>query len=391
MQEDWDPIQRFSYDLRQILDHAPDEFEIHVSKLFFEHPCWLRADINLKAKSQAAKKEFLVGLTLAHSIDAYSKVSWNEQLFEEFRKRLGSIAGYYRDQWQKEISSCYGIFEERLKDIDSIYSHLGSIGDLRPRFVCRHEYKVVPLAVALRGAPDRSNIYVANDKGSDSFYNYLRIHTAPPLFGLRQEGVWFEKRLPNCVEREDVVPWFLATIDRLRKRERPPNIKEWIDRILRFNPDLAPPTLVDNRRWEEKPRVIVVFGPTKKVGYRHLYHLERKDISYIKRQKEVLTLAATERHKFADKSNMEVERLFHLINLDEDASRSVENDIKRGERVHFGLDGKTLGIIVNNGGYIHALNAPLEMVRNLCLAHGENLELISNPREKAKSFRVCSF
>jgi hypothetical protein len=85
---------------------------------------------------------------------------------------------------------------------------------------------------------------------------------------------------------------------------------------------------------------------------------------------------------------MIVDRTFHLITLDAEAACAVENQILKGIRTHFGLDGQVLGMIVFNPITIHSLNVPVETIESLCLTLGQSLELRSKAREKIKTYDI---
>ena len=161
----------------------------------------------------------------------------------------------------------------------------------------------------------------------------------------------------------------------------------WRDtkRLLHFEPQLALPTDGAEKPWIEKPKIILVLGPTTKVGYRLLYHFERRDISQVVRRKDIVRIEGTERHQWADKE-MKFVRTFFLLAFDEAAAERVERQILEGKRIHFGLDGDVLGMICRSGHVIHAINASIEIVRRLCVETGLDLRQECNPRYKLKTY-----
>jgi hypothetical protein len=143
----------------------------------------------------------------------------------------------------------------------------------------------------------------------------------------------------------------------LPKKHQPAEVEEWTKRLLPFEPQLAPPEDGAENPWTEKPKIVIVLGPTSKVGYRILYHFERRDISHVVRQNDTVRIEGTERHQWADKT-MEFVRTFFLLAFDEAAAERVERQILDGKRIHFGLDADVLGMICRSGHVIHAINVP---------------------------------
>lgn len=136
----------------------------------------------------------------------------------------------------------------------------------------------------------------------------------------------------------------------------------------------------------EKPKVIFVFGPVGKVGYRGLTHFERRDISRIVRQNEIVKIEGKTRHAMAGNKTMEFERTFYLLAFDEAAAERVERQIFWGERVHFGLDADIFGMVLRSGHLLHAVNVPIKTIRHHCVEPGHDIQLVSNPRDKCKTY-----
>lgn len=235
------------------------------------------------------------------------------------------------------------------------------------------------------------SVYFATEKRSYREYDFLRIHPQQPVLGERSRCIWFEKRLPGGLHPEDLVPWFKATIERLPKKARPHDVGRWTRRLCDCEPDLLRDRESnEGKTWVEKAKIILVFGAIGKVGYRSLFHLERRDVARIVRKGEIVTIAGKTRHRYADGTCTELERVFHLLTLDDEAAVKIERELLHGNRIHFGLDGTLLGMICTSGGFIHAINAPLETIRKLCLKGNEVLTLESRPQEKHKLYYIES-
>lgn len=367
--------------LGEVFTHAPTEFELLPGKLSWDAPCWLQADIILSPRTGTARAKFFLNLKMPHQWDAFAKASWEEQLWAAFSPRFHQIEGPFANDWRQELFRCYQALKHRLRKTEAVFPPPF-------HFAKRDEYTAVDLATILKENPETLSVYLAFEKRSYSHYYFLRIHSNPPFSGLQPRCLWFDKRLPIHLHTEDVLPWFVATIRRLPKKNQPSEIESWKKSLLRFEPQLAPPESGADKPWAGKPKVILVFGPTGKVGYRGMFHLERQDINRIVRQKDVLTITGKTRHSFADHTSMEMERIFHLLAIDEDAAQRVERQILCGERTHFGLDGQILGMISHGAHVIQAINAPVEIVRRLCLEPGLGVSLTSDPREKHKVYCI---
>jgi hypothetical protein len=268
-----------------------------------------------------------------------------------------------------------------LSEIDSLFP--------QPfRFVKRENYSPVRLPAILATNPQGWSIYLAYEKRTYCHYNFLRIHSSPPFWGAKPQCSWFEKRLPDNLHIEDILPWFVATIRRLPKKQQPADIDPWIKRLLSFEPHFLPDTIDPEQPWASKPKIVLVFGPVGKVGYRSLEHFERKDISRIIRQRDVITVTGVTRHHLSKGKTREIERTFYLLATDDAAAERVEREIFRGQRIHFGLDGDIFGMMERSGHVIHAINASPDTIRKLCTKPGEDISLRSPPGGKLKMYYV---
>lgn len=379
--DDWDPIARHRCEMAEVFAHAPTEFEITPWNLVWESPCWVCADINLRPNTPATRDKFFASLSMPHKVDAFARVAWEGQLWAAISPRLAQLTGPHANDWWTVLMDCHKELKEGLKQTDSIFQ--------QPfRFVRRQEFATVDLATILKESPENMSVYLALEKGSYCEYMFLRIHSSPPFIGDKPRCLWYEKRLPDSLHTEDVLPWVVATFRRLPKKHRPPNVEPWTKRLLHFETQLAQPANGIDKAWIENPKITLVLGPTSKVGYRSLTHFERRDISHVIRQDEIVTVEGNERYGSGE-TTFEIERTFHLLALDSTAAERVERQIISGEKVHFGLDGDILGIICCSGHVINAINAPMETIRRLCVAPGLDLRPVGGPRHKLKCYELC--
>jgi hypothetical protein len=368
--------------MAEVFAYAPADFELKPSKLFWDSPCWLNADLVLCPTTEATRQKFWLNLSMPHRVDAFARLSWEDQLWKAFSPRIDLVSGPHADAWWPRLMDCYENLKQGLKQTDTIFQEPF-------HFVRRQGFETVDLPTILKENPENLNVYLAIEKGSYSEYMHLRIHSSPPFIGAKPRCLWFEKRLSDNLHTEDVLPWFIATLHRLPKKHQPADVEPWAKRLLHFEPQLAPPTSGAEKPWPEKPDLILVLGPTAKVGYRSLTHFERRDIGHVIRKGDMVRVVGKERFHWRDNKTMEVERTFHLLAFDEAAAERVEKRILSGERVHFGLDADVLGMICQNSSFIHAINAPEEIIRQLCVEPGLELRLISTPRGKLKTYEAC--
>src|SRR5262249_49236020 len=159
------------------------------------------------------------------------------------------------------------------------------------RFVPRERFEKVDLATILNDGAENLSIYLAPEKGRYCEYLSLRIHSSLPIIGQKPNCncLWFEKRLPDSLHTEDVVPWFLATIRRLPKKHRPHDEQAWVRRLIEFEPQLAHENGRAIQAPNRKRKLIFVLGPVSKPGYRGLIHFDRRDIRIV-RKGEIVTI-----------------------------------------------------------------------------------------------------
>jgi len=364
---------------KQVFSRSPDEFEIS-SRMTWEPPCEIHANLYLRPKGDKCLEDFCFPLIIPFRIDAFSKTLHEEQLQSGF----WSVQELIHDgpnfvPWMSEFNKWNPILKEQLQHPDKMFQHPF-------RFVGREKFLTTDLPTVLNENPERMDLYLADDEGSYTDYCVLRIHSSLLHFIPEAQHLWFEKRLPSELQIEDILPWFMATIRRLPKKSQPSNIQKWQERLLRNEPKLVPPTSGKNKPWASKPKVILVFGATHKVGYRSLFHLERPKIDRIVRQQEILTVSAT--IQYGNKPEQAHDWTFYLLTSDEAAACRVEQEIIVGEKIHFGLDQDIIGMVARAGHVIHVINVSIERVSDLCLKDNEALENILDPRNKHKVYCI---
>ena len=366
------------YHLNQVFSHSPKEFNVSTVDMEWEPPCWIQLGLCLKAASEAANNEFPFGLELSHSLDAFSKTSHDKQLSSIFWSRGQYITNHYRDDWYHALIDWHELLKEKLKHLDGMFNSPF-------HFVDRNNFFIVDLSTILREDPKTMEIYLAEEKGSYADYNFLRIHSGIG-YSLPRQHLWFQKRLSMWLQTEDVLPWFIETIKRLPKKYQPSNIQEWQNRFLDIEPHFSPPPSGEGKPWLEKPKVILVFGATHKVGYRSLFHLERSRFTQIKRQKEILTIPTS--IKYGGSPEIVLDWTFHLITTDATAAQRVEKEILSGKKTHFGLNVDIVGMIARGDDVIQAINVPESKICEICLVKRQSLIPNSGPREKHKIFCI---
>jgi hypothetical protein len=368
------------FEMAELFEHSPNDFDStrHVS---WEDPCWLCADVVLSPRTLSLRQKFVFNLMLAQKIDAFAKTAWQTQLWVSYRKRFSLVQGPYANDW----------FQALMRYLDELKQSLNDTGCLFPqpcRFLRRAEFVNVDLATILKEQPEAVFAYLSFEKGSYCEYCLLRIHTKLPLFGTLSKALWFQKRLPDILHPGDILSWFRATIGRLPKKHRPLDVDVWVKRLLDFEPQLAVAVPSGDKSWTEKPKVVIVFGSVGQVGYRSMFHIERRDINRIVRRGDVVNLDAKVRYHYADGTHLEFEYTFYLIGVDEVAAEHIERHLLRGERIHFGLDKDIFGLVSRRGESVHAINVSPDRIHELCVPPGFELRLRSRVSEKHKRYEL---
>ena len=372
--------------IEKIALHAPDEFVIGRPHFWWNPPCFFELNVLFSPKSESACNTFVEDFDLPHQIDAFSKEQMPKQLWSFFGARL---------QILDKGPFCRAWVDAFLKLYDELKKHLLNPNHCFPpplHFIPRKNFTRVDLRSILQEDPNRIDVYVIAEErrlGEDCF---LRIHSSLSSVAQQERYLWFEKRMPWRLHREDILPWFLATINRLPQKARPSNLQLWQERLLNYEPDLALQTDNTQRPWAHKPKVILVLGPQSLVGYRGLFHLERQNIDRVLRHHEVITIIAQTKMRFADKSEFVEVWRFHILTDSKSAACEIEKQILNGDKIHFGLDVQIIGMIAHEyeKNEIYAINVSEALVRKLCLKEQQSMKLKSSPTERVKAYDVVS-
>src|SRR5256885_2186754 len=145
--DDLDPIAGSGYEMAEVFAHAPDEFELTPWGLSWDSPCWVNVDIILRPRSLATQEKFILNLRMPHHVDAFARVSWEDQLWAAFSPRLAQIAGSHSNDWFPQMMKCYQQLKEALKQKESIFPEPF-------RFVVRQEFVKVDLPTILKENPE---------------------------------------------------------------------------------------------------------------------------------------------------------------------------------------------------------------------------------------------
>lgn len=368
-----------TFETKQIFAHSPSEFEFSPG-ISWERPCRIRIDLHLKPISDESQNKFVFPLLIGNWIDALSKTSLEKQFETVFWRFLDLAKGPYFDSWLNEFVKWHKVLKEQLRNPDTMFQH-------PLRFIRRQQFVMVDLATVLKQTPEHMEMYLAIEERTYSSYCFLRIHSSLSHFVPGAKYFWYEKRLPDFLETADIIPWFIATVDRVPKKAKPSDLQPWLDRLLHYEPDLCYSPYTPNRSQTEKPKITLVFGPVNKVGYRYLYHLRRENISLI-RKCDRLTIVGPIQYGFADGKELKLDWEFHLLTENQAAAKKIEQEMITGKKLHFGLDLDIVGMIARSSYTVHAINVPVEMIREICLVEGQSLELDSNPRDKHKLFHI---
>lgn len=361
------------YDADELFAFHPSEFEFLTTTLGWESPCWATADLTLRPKSEATKNHFLFGICLPNRWDAFAKTDWLRQSWEAFAAYYGQITGPHKNEWIRALWDARSKIEPCLENTATMFPASGC-------FIPRSQFTAAALHTMVARDPEHVSVYLVREKRT-YVADFLRIHSPPPFWSPQTTVYWFEKRIPDTIHREDVLLWFENIIRHLPKKHHPPDIQKWVNRLAHFEPQLLTTSGAD-KTWSEKPPVVLMFGPTSKVGSRRMIHFERKDISQITRQKDLVTIMGKERIT----STMSRERKAYLLALDETAAQRIERQLMYGEKIHFGLSADLLGIVSRSDDVVRAINVPAETIRQLCVEPHFELKLAEGHRSKDKLY-----
>lgn len=359
--------------------YSPEDFDFAPPRAVWEQPCWIRVCNSFRAVDQAAKSEYYLPLTFDFRIDAFARISPDEQLDQQFWrlcKHAGEAGGR---MWLDFLYQRNNEFRHALDDTTTLFTSPF-------RYVPRSEFESVKLDVILREDPERMVIYVAEDADSYGREIYaLRIHSSLWYRVADQKYLWFQKILPWALHPEDVVPWFHATIKKLPKKSQPRNLDVWDEMLLRAEPDFAPLVPNGDQKWSDRSKLILVFGTRDEIGYAALYHLERDRIKSLVRNGTEISIRATIHNQY-EKDPEKLWWIIHLLTPSERHAERLEGRLLSGGQVHFGLEDDICGMIACNQNHIDAVNVEPDALKRHCGKPGMVLALVSPPRQKHKTY-----
>lgn len=364
--------------LEKIFVHSPEEFVIGEPQVWWEPPCYFQLAVNFSAKRDSVREELGGDFDLHHQIDAFSKQHAEQQLWAIISARLRSRQGQFDFEW-------ITVFLKLNADLKGCLQTPGRFFVSPLRFQARRDFTPVDLRTILQQDPKTIDVYVVREERKLGPCWFLRMHSSLSSFKLRDQHLWFEKRIPWRLHDEDILPWFLATMRRLPKKAQPADLSSWQKRFLQYEDETSVRKVDVKMRWTERPKVILVFGAEQLIGYGGLFHLERQNIGCIQRHHEVVTVVGlTKYYELVEHWR------FHLLTEDESAAQKIESELLAGERIHFGLDSQIVGMIAHKHkvGRVYAINVPEDRIHKLCLRQGQSLELVSPPSAKRKSYNI---
>lgn len=371
--------------IESILTFDPSEFRIDPPRLIWNRPCYFQFEIIFSPQSQAAWENLAGDFTLHYQVDAFAK--------HDILKRLWACIYDCPIRLLKNGKFHSAWLDVFLKLYDELKKHLLNPNHYFPppfHFVPRKNFTRVDLRTILQENPNQLDVYVIAEERRLGEECFLRIHSSLSFVAQQGRYLWFEKRMPWRLHREDILPWFLATINRLPQKARPSNLQFWQERLLSYEPDLVFQTDKSRRSWAQRPKVILVLGPQSLVGYRCLFHLERQNINRVLRHHEVITIIAQTKMRFVNKTEFVESWKFHILTDGESSACEIEKQIVNGDRIHFGLDVQIVGMMAHEyeRNEIYAINVPEVLISRLCLDEQQCLKLKSSPKERVKAYDV---
>src|ERR1051326_7147558 len=195
-------------ELEHVFAHRPEEFVVKPS-VSWKPPSTIEADLHFMPVSESAKAEFGLPFLFTNPLDAFSKTNIREQLHRSYFSRYDHIT----DRQSPWFSFLYESYKSVTKEI----ADLNKLFDPPFRFVPRDQFETVDLKRILNEPPEQTEIYLVAERRTYSSYDFLRIHSSLWYYHNGKKYLWFEKRLPDFVLKEDVLPWLRATIQRMPK------------------------------------------------------------------------------------------------------------------------------------------------------------------------------
>ena len=359
--------------------YSPEHFEFSAPHAVWEQPCWIRVCNGFRAVKEPAKSEFWLPLTFDFRVDAFARKSTYDQLSAQWWRLYEHARNTGSQQWTDFLCRRNDDFHRALEDTSGL---------LKPPFqyVPRAKFESVTLDVVLSQDPEIMAIYVAEDTNYDGREIYtLRIHSSLWHHCAGHTYLWYQKTLPWRLHPEDVLPWFHATIKKLRKKCQPRDLTAWDEKLIQAEPDLAPPTPKLDGQWSERSKLVLVFGTRDEVGYAALYHLERERIQSLIRRGSEISIRTTVANQY-EKNPEKLWWTIHLLTPSSLHAKRLEGRLLSGGQIHFGIGDDIAGMIACHHDSVQAINVEPKTLKRFCAKDGMVLALISAPRYKHKSY-----
>lgn len=359
-------------------EFAPEDFEFFEPSACWVPPCWISVPLGFRAVSDRARERFFLPLKLPFQADPFAREGILQQVSTQF-------FAIYEQAQLAEINWTSFLWQKFTK-LQRAFAETANLFQPPMRFVPRSDFEHATLDTILRTDPETFEMYIADDTDSSKREVFvLRIHSSLWHYTPKQKYLWFEKRVPWRLHREDVLPWFNATVKKLPRKRQPIDWTPWTDKFLRSHPEFAPMRHASELPWNERPPIVLVFGTREEVGYAAFFRLERTRIEGIKRVGKELFLIATIASRYLE----EGEKLwwdFRIISPTAVHAERLELRLLSGEQIHFGIGDDISGIVAANHHLVHFINVDPELIKGCYSREGMMLLSFDPARFRHKTY-----
>jgi len=359
-------------------EFTPDDFVFFEPSACWVPPCWISAPLVFRAVSERARAKFMLPLKLSFQADPFARLGILQQISSQF------FAIY--EQAHPARTAWTSLLWQPFIELQQAFSDRTRLFQPPMKFVAREEFESTTLDVVLRSDPETFEMYLADDSDSSKRdILVLRIHSSLWHYAPNQKYLWFEKRVPWRLHREDVLPWFDATVKKLPRKRQPIEWSAWTDKFLRSHPEFARERSSSERPWSERPPIVLVFGTRDEVGYAASFRLERTRIEGIKRIGKELFLRSTIANPY--------EKLwwdFRICSPNPIQAERLESRFLSGEQIHFGIGDDISGMIAANEHIVHFTNVETELIKRCYSRDGMILLSFTSRRFRHKTYHYCA-